>query len=171
MKIRPSGATSLEEQQGTETAKKECKKLSRYRALCHADQFSFLYELDFPSCKSHTHNGSSYCCLVSEQQAIVDQAIQNAVRDRSLYDSAKNQLQAYNESSEDLRNILTQIHNQIELLKETSPKKLAHVAASAAGSEMTQEELDANWMSFNFDTETSEQSLDAPPRSSKLPFL
>lgn len=138
----------------------EYDKLSCYQVHCQIqesdEELGNILSQSFPSCDEIVQGINDSCAKVTEQQANIAKKMQAVIQKRSQYDFAMNQLQA---SSQSLQDIQKQFGDQINQLREELKKAPKPIPIEAAPV-MSQKELDANWMPFTFDSETSLKSVD-----------
>lgn len=88
---------------------------------------------------------------------------------KTTADSAKNQMLGFSSDNKNLQSIINQFDVQISALekqKETAAQSTPPAANAANGTnELTSEELEANWMTFSFDSKTSKKSTSTESNS------
>ena len=127
----------------------------RYRCLCKQSQIN---TNSYDSCEGKDYPDSiDYCKEVSKKEDDVKNASVAFIEAQTQANYTVNELKAYNAGNIQtlLHSIDSDIANYTSRLA-TAPKVLPPIAAEASNTgAMTQEELDNNWLSFSFDSETS----------------
>ena len=115
------------------------------------------------SCSGFKYKTKDPCNELNEAQTKLDVAREEAVQAATKENSARNQLHAYSSSDSSITGILDSLKTQIDQLQEelkTAPKPVPQAAASLNGTgQLTQKEIEENWMYFSFDSDSSAKSV------------
>lgn len=110
-------------------------------------------------CDSYTTDREKPCSQLHELQITLDKSREAVIKATDERDSAIRHLTAY--SGSNMNSIIDNLNLQIKQLEaeqKTAPKA---VPPDAVGNgKLTQKERDENWMSFNFDSESSVKTVD-----------
>lgn len=91
------------------------EKLNCLRLLCQLFNADISGEIE--SCKKQVTGISNYCTALNDQQILVQKLMRSAIGAKTRDNSVKNQMHAYEASSNSLQQILKQVQDQINVLK------------------------------------------------------
>lgn len=132
-----------------------------YRYLCEASRTnsSNSKNASDPCAK---YKDKDPCSRLNDLQTQLNEATRATTQAQTAGDSAMNQLLVYRGSNGSMDAIIKQLNSQIDTLKgelKNAPKPIPPDAAAANGTgQLSPQEIEENWMSFSFDSETSSLS-------------
>ncbi len=140
------------------TLNETTEELSCYKYLCLCAQTNTTVNPN-STCHKYVNETNDACGDVSKKEDATNNASAAVTEAQTGADNALNELKAYNASNDNMKALVGSIDSDIDNYTsqlETAPKVLPPIAAEANNTgAMTQEELDNNWLSFSFDSETS----------------
>ena len=116
-------------------------------------------------------NSSDPCKEMNDKMDGLNEAQSEATWAKTEGEAAVNQLQAYSAENSNLQGIVNDLDAQIKELQtelKTVPKPVPLSAADASGkNELSQDEIEQNWMSFSFDSVSSTKEVDTSSETYK----
>lgn len=139
-----------------------------YEYLCEAKK-SETKLADGDMCKKK-YKASNPCDEVTNQRKAMDAATQSLTEIQTKSDLTKDILGAYKSTDASLQGIIKQLKAQIANLEEdlkSAPIESPVINKAKGKGNMAQKEIEQNWMSFSFDSETTSKSFSSDSKTYK----